>query len=579
MTTRGDIDPIAFEVVQNGLSSLVDNMALAVMRTAHSGVVKDAMDYSTGLCNTSGTVIAQGLTIVLHLGSFPEAVKAVIRDFQDDMNPGDVFVLNDPYLAGGIHLPDIYVIRPIFIDAKVEAYTAVVAHHTDVGGIVPGSNSTDSVEIYQEGLRLPVLKLYEAGVPNDTVLKIISANVRLPDKVLGDLEAQVSATALGEREFIELSSQHGTKALRAYTNEILDYAERLARAGISDMPDGLAEFSGYVDADNLGDVPVEVRVKLTIDGDQIDVDLAGSTAQVRGGINSPLPFSRAGVYGAIRLVLDPRIPLCDGYTRAIKVSAPEGTVVNPLLPAACGARGITGFRIMDAVMGALAQLVPDRVPADGEGGNSIISIGGTHRGEAYGYVDLIAGARGGGPAADGIEGMPHPGANIASTPIEVAEAELPIRFERYGMVRDSGGPGTFRGALSQVRSVRLLADEGILQVRSDKRKNRPFGLSGGHDGQPSSNIITREDESTEELTTMGVAGMSRGDVFEHRFASGAGWGDPLERRASAVLEDVLDERVSVEAARDFYGVVIDTGTVVIDAAATDELRVRMRKQR
>lgn len=578
MNTGRNIDPIEFEVAQNGLSSLVDNMALAVMRTAHSGVVKDAMDYSTALCDRAGTVVAQGLTIVLHLGSFPDAIKAVIEEFGEDTQPGDVFVLNDPYLAGGIHLPDIYIVRPVFIDGTIEAYTAVVAHHTDVGGIVPGSNSTDSTEIYQEGIRLPVLKLYERGEPSDAIFRLIAANVRLPDKVLGDLEAQIAATALGEREYRELADRYRPQRLRQYSDELLDYSERLARAEISAMPDGSAEFVGYVDADNIGDDPVEIHVRLEIRGDEIEVDLTGSTSQVPGGINSPLPFSRAGVYGAIRLVLDPRMPLGDGYTRAISVTAPEGTVVNPLPPAACGARGITGFRVMDTVMGALAQLVPDRVPADGEGGNSIISIGGTHDGEPYGYVDLIAGARGGGPDADGAEGVPHPGANIASTPIEVAEAELPIRFESYGMVKDTGGAGRYRGALSQARSVRLLADEGILQVRSDKGKNRPYGLNGGDDGEFSANVVRRVNGEDERLTTMAVSTMRAGDLFEHRFASGAGWGDPLERSPDAVLDDVIDDRVSVEAAREQYGVVIVDGPQV-DAEATRQLRERMARGR
>lgn len=573
---QAEIDSIEMEVLRNALASIVDSMALTVMRTAHSGVVKDAMDYSTGLCDRDGTVIAQGLTIVLHLGSFPNAVAAVLRDFEGDINPGDVFILNDPYLAGGIHLPDIYVIRPVFHEDSLEAFAVVVAHHTDVGGIVPGSNSTDSTEIYQEGLRIPALKLFHRGEPDRAVHSLLSANVRLPDKVLGDLNAQVTAAATGARDYLALANRFGVGKVRRFGSALLDYAERAARNEIRAMPNGVASFTTYVDADNIEQGPVKVHATVTVSGDQIIADFDGTSEQVPAGINSPLPFSRAGVFGAVRLLLDPAIPLCDGYTRAITVVAPPGTVVNPVSPAACGARGITGFRVMECVLGALAQLIPDRVPADGEGGNSIISIGGTDsRGMPFGYVDLIAGARGGGPMADGAEGVPHPGANISSTSIEIAESELPIRIEEYEMVPDSGGAGKRRGAMAQRRTVRLLEGNATLQLRSDKRKHRPYGLQGGADGAPSSNVLKRADGSVVDLPTLAVEPMSAGDVIAHTFPSGAGWGHAFEREPTLVLNDVLSGKVSVEAAATDYGVVVNPETETVDEAGT--LRLRSRK--
>ena len=571
-----DIDPITFEVVRNGLDLLVDEMALTVMRTAHSGVIKDAMDYSTAFCDKHGQVIAQGLTIVLHLGSFPDAVASVLTKYAGNIAPGDMFILNDPYGSGGIHLPDIYVIKPLFADGELQGFSGVVAHHTDVGGIVPGSNSTNSTEIYQEGLRIPTLKLYDRGAANETLFALIEKNVRVPDKVLGDLRAQIAAANIGERQYLALYHRYGADDMRRYMDALLDYTEELARQEIRDLPDGAYEFTSYIDADNIPDGPVVIRVALTIEGDRVTADLAGSSPQVKAGINSPLPFTKAAVYGAIRLIMDPNIPNSAGYTRLIDVRAPEASVVNARLPAACGARGITGYRVMETVLGALAQAVPNRVSADGDGGNTIISIGGYDSElRPFAYVDLFCGARGGGPAGDGPEGVAHPAANISNTPVEIAEVELPVRIEEYGMLQDTGGAGKYRGALAQVRRVRCLADEAVLQLRSDKRRFPPYGLEGGRPGASSWNVLNPGEKET-VLPTMGTSLIRRGDVILHTTASGGGWGDPLERDPEMVLADVLSEKVSPEHAQEAYGVVIDPKSLRIDGDATEELRRAMR---
>ena len=367
------IDIVTLEVIKNALGSTVDEMALIVARTAYSKTVRDALDYSTALCNPRGEMVAQGLGIAMHLGSFPSAVKSILTRYTDNLYPSDIFILNDPYGSGGIHLPDIYVIKPIFIDDELEALSCVVAHHTDVGGIVPGSNSTNATEIYQEGLRIPTLKLYERGVRNDAIFAFIEYNVRVPDKVLGDLRAQLAAVTSGERAYLELLDRYGASTLRRYVDELLDYSERLARAEIAAIPDGVYEFADYIDHDSVDPDPITIRVNLTVAGDQIVVDFDGGSQQVRGGIDCPLPFTESAVYAAIRLTMDPSLPNSDGYFRPIEVRAPLRSIVNPVLPGAWGARGITGFRIIDAVLGALSQAVPDRVPADGEGGNTLIS--------------------------------------------------------------------------------------------------------------------------------------------------------------------------------------------------------------
>ncbi len=566
------IDPVTFEVVTNALASLADEMALTVMRTAYSGVVKDAMDYSTGFCDRNGDIIAQGLTIVVHLGSFPGAVKNILDRYRGRINPGDVFILNDPYGSAGIHLPDIYVFKPVFCSGSLEGFACALAHHTDVGGIVPGSNSTSSTEIYQEGLRIPALKLYEAGVANEAIFALIEKNVRVPDKVLGDLRATLAALATGEKAYQELAGRYGAKRLREYTDELIDYSERLARAEIAELPDGRYEFADHVEADGSEAGEVTIQVAVTIAGDHVLVDFTGTSPQVKAGINSPIAFTRSATCGAIRMLLDPAIPNSAGYFRAIEVVAPEGTVVNPVLPGACGARGITGFRIMDAVLGALAQAVPDRVPADGEGGNSIVSIGGYEESfRPFVYVDLLAGARGGSPWGDGAESVPHPASNIANTPIELIEVDLPLRVEEYGLVPGSAGAGRHRGALAQVRTVRLLGAEATLQIRSDKRAHRPWGLAGGQPGSPSLNILN-PGAGERLLPTLNNSTIRQGDVVRHVLASGAGWGDPFERDPEAVRLDVWNEKLTAEQAAREYRVVVDAQGLEVDFEATRRLR-------
>ena len=572
-----DIDPITFEVVRSSLDALVDEMAITVMRTAYSGIVKDSMDYSTVFCDEKGRVIAQGLTIVAHLNSFPDAVNCILEKYKDNIFPGDIFILNDPYGSGGIHLPDIFIIKPVFVDQVLEGFSGATAHHSDVGGLVPGSNSTDSTEIYQEGLRIPALKLYEKGIPREDLFDLISTNVRVPIKVIGDLRAEIAAVNLGERQYIGLAHKYGISKLRSCIEALIVYTEHLVRSEISALKNGRFDFTAYIDADNIEEGPVIVNLTLTVSGEKMIVDLHGSSPQVKAGINSPLTFTKSAVYRAVRMVMDPTIPNTSGYHHLIEVKAPPSSVVAGSHPAACGARGITGFRVSDAVMGALAQAAPDRVPADGDGGHTIISIGGYDSERIpFTYVDLIGGARGAHSNGDGPEGVPYPGGNISNTPVEIAEVELPIRIEEYSMLQDTGGPGEYRGSLSQTRRVRCLVEEAVLQIRSDKRRFRPYGLHGGHQGASSMNILNPgSDEAI--LPTMSVGEMVKDSVVLHKMASGGGWGNPLDRDPGMVRQDVWDEKVSFLHARETYGVIIDPITYVIDDDGTQALRLSYLK--
>lgn len=563
------LDPITLEVVHSALNSLADQMALTVARTAYSGIVRDVLDFSTAFCDPSGTMIAQGMTLVVHLGSFPRAVRTVREKFDGDINEGDIFVMNDPYSSGGIHLPDIFIIKPVFIDGVIEGYSTAVAHHTDVGGSVPGSQSTGSTEIFQEGLMIPMMKLYERGAPVSQVFDFIATNVRVPIKVLGDVRAEIAGVLVGEREFTNLAAKYGIQTIRGCMAELVRQSERLAREDIAAIPDGRYEHTSYIDSDGVLDERVVIHAAVLVSGDTITVDLTGSSSQVPAGINSPIAFTKSAARGAVRMVLGDDIPNAVGYFRAIDVIAPEGSVVNPVLPAACAVRGITGARIMDAVLGALAQALPKKVPADGEGGNASIVIGGTNnRGETYICADAFAGARGGSPGSDAFEGIPHPYANIANTPVELVELDNPVLVEEYSIVPDTAGAGMHRGSFAQSKSYRLLEGTASMEVRSDKRTNLPYPLQGGSTGAPSMNWLRRDGESHLLPTLVSKQKLIAGDVVTHVLAGGAGWGNPMQREPQAVLWDITEGKLSVDRAFEQYGVVLSPDHSVVDAGAT-----------
>ena len=362
------IDPITFEVVRNALSSIADEMALVVMRSAYSPVVRDSMDYSTAVCDRHGQVVAQGLTLAVQLGSFPDIMTVLVREYGNDMASGDVFIANDPYGSGGQHLPDLYVIKPIFVEGALHGYAATMAHHSDVGGIAPGSVAMHATEIYQEGLRLPLLKLHEAGEPDRKLLRIIEKNTRSPIQVMGDLRAQLAACRIAERGLGQLVERYGAAELEAYLEELHAFAETRMRAEIARIPDGTYRFTDWIDGVGDDPEPLPIAVTVTVDGDEIALDFAGSAGQVLAAINCPMAMVRSAAYCAIRCLATDDIPNCEGYMRPVSITAPPGTILNPVEPAACAARGVIGYRVFDAIMGAIAQAVPELVIAGGEGG-------------------------------------------------------------------------------------------------------------------------------------------------------------------------------------------------------------------
>ena len=575
-------DPIEFELFKNAIFGIADEMALTVFRTTYSGVLKDNMDYSTAMFDGAGVLVAQGLTLPGHLGSMPTAMASVFETFGDDIHPGDVFIFNDPF-RGGMHLPDVFCFQPIFRDSDRIAWACAVCHHTDVGGRVPGSNASDSTEIYQEGLRIPPLKLYERGRRNETLFGLIETNVRVPVKVFGDLRAQLAACHIAEAALIDLAARYGNAKLQEYMTELVDYAERMTRAALRELPDGVYDFLDHIDDDGIDvGVPIPLKVTITKTGDTIKADWTGTAKQVKGAINNTLSYTKSASYCGIRSILPQNIPTNEGVFRAITVEAPKGTIANMELPGACAARGLTGFRMVDCMFGALAKMLPDRVFAASDGGNTGVSIGGWDAGDLGGarkpfiYVDFTCCAWGGRPFGDGLDGNSNIYANMASQPIEVTESEQPLQITAYEFIQDAMGPGKFRGGAPFRREYKLLAEEAILQVRSDRRDFRPYGLYGGGAGKPSMNYLN-PDRAPDPLPSKLTMNMRKGDLFRHEVAGAGGWGDPLDRDPALVLKDVRNEFVSARAAHEDYGVVIVSDAV--DEAATIALRSRLREGR
>jgi len=570
------LDPITFELIKNSINSIIDEMALTMNRTGYSPLLRDLFDFATGLCGANGDTMGEGLVNPIHSGVFPLFVHTLRKTWGDDINPGDVFMGNDPY-EGASHLPDVYTVRPVFIDGELVAFAGAIAHQLDFGGRTAGSNACDNIEIFQEGLRMPPLKYYDKGVRNYTLCRIIEKNVRISHMVIGDLEAQVAATGIGERKFVQLAQKYGGwKVMREYLKELLGYSERLTRAAIRDLPDGEYEDEDFMDDDGFSPDPIRFHVRIIVKGDRITFDLSGSSPKVKGSINLPLSSTVATVNTAIRVLLSAEVPPNAGVQRATTIIAPEGTVVNAGFPAGVAGRGATIGRLFDAIMKAMAKLAPDRVPACMSNLDFGVCLGGSNRdGRPFVFTDFIAGSWGGRPWADGIDAQSPLWLNYSNIPAEVIEREYPVQIEQYQFVHNSGGPGKHRGGLAMIRDYRILENDVVCQWRQDRATFSTWGLFGGKGGTKAHGLHIQD--GVERPLKKEIFFCRRGDLLRAVLPGAGGWGDPLERDPMRVLEDVLDEKVSIEGARRDYGVVIDNESMSIDEEATRHLRKTMKK--
>lgn len=575
-------EAVMLEVLHNALAGIADGMALTLVRTSRSSIVRQSLDFSTAVLSPKGELVGQGLCLPIHLGGMMPALEACLRYYGGRVYPGDVFINNDPY-EGASHLLDFFLFRPVFAGDVLLGYVCAMSHHTDVGGRVAGGSATDSTEIYQEGLRIPPLKLYERDVPNETLFRIIEKAVRVPEQVLGDLRGQIAALNYGERELLGLAQRYGAEALIAFEERLLDYTEALTRSAIRCLPDGEWSFTDHVDNDGLSPEPITVAVKLSKKDDAIHVDFTGTSPQSRAAINPILATTKAMVYAVVRTVLSGDLPNTAGCFRPVTVTAPEGSFANASPPAAVAARALGFRRMAHALFGAFAQMLPDRLPACFGGSDYMGVMAGYHREESRRRAWVLAEAAnevayGGFPFRDGIDAQSSPISNNTNVPAEVIEIDHPIRIEEYSLLPDAEGAGRFRGGVGLVRQYRFLQDDTLIQIRTDRQHYPPYGLHGGHAARPA-RVLLNPGGDGRMLPGKCLLTVKAGDVLRVEMPGGGGWGDPLDRDPELVLQDVIAEKVSAERAREVYGLVVDGERRRVDAPATQELRADLRRTR
>jgi N-methylhydantoinase B len=568
------VDPITLGVVWGALQSIAVEIGTTVHRTAYSEQAREGQDFSVAVFDTEGRMVAQGPYSPGHMGAMSFAVRnALAAHPVETLEPGDAILLNDPLLGSG-HLPDFFITQPVFHDDAVVGFVVNILHHTDVGGQRPGSQGVEGIfDYFQEGLRVPPTKVWRRYEEDAGVVGIIAANTRTPDKVLGDLRAQRSALRVGELRLGELVRRYGRDTVRAAMAEIIARTEASMRGAIRAVPDGVYTFEDFLDDCGPGTDPLRVFVTVTVDGDTLTVDYDGSSPQTVSGMNSYINYTRSYSYAAIKCLTDPYGPMNEGALRPITVKAPEGSFLNPRPPAGGGPRAIICYRTFEAVIGALARALPDRVAAaSSHFANPTFGGWDRRRGRRFVAYELVLSGTGARATKDGCEAMAM-AFNAANIPVEAQEATQPIVIERFELISDSAGAGRFRGGCGLRRDMRFLADEGKLTNLSERQRFAPYGLFGGKTGRLARTVIN---PGPDEQIVHGKQSreFAHGDVISFQQSGAGGYGDPLERDPARVLDDVLDEYVSVDAARRDYGVVIvgDGSDLRVDVPATTALR-------
>ena len=555
-------DPATFVVIKNSLYAAAEEMKVVLAKTAYSPILKVAGDYSCGIFDISGQMVAQGPDLPIHLGSMPDAVKAVVSAFET-FEEGDVFIHNDPYF-GGSHLPDVNVVSPAFYNDKLIGFACIRAHWPDVGSASPGSYGAVT-EIYGEGLRLPPVKLYSKGLLNKDVDAIIFANVRTPDERRGDLGAQIAANRRATERLGALADKYGVDVLVATMAEVLNYSEKMMRTLLARLPDGKSTFEDFCDGDGVieeGDAEDQTfQIKMTVEktGEHISVDFSGTDDAVSGPMNAPLSVTASGVFCALKTIIDPDglIPPNSGCWRTITVSAPKGCVLNAEFPSpVVYANHEISHRVCDMTFGAVAEFWPDNTMACSQGTSAVVTFGGEDPRNKQRYVsyETIKGGFGARPNKDGINAIASGISNTMNTPIEILEMSFPVRVDEYVLVTDSGGAGRFRGGLGASRTWTVLDHKARASACLERTKSAPFGLSGGKPGLAAK--IWTEAPNGDKGIAPGKGGFDvpNGGQIHLRVPGSGGFGDPSERDINAIKEDVLDGYISEEAAETHYGV-------------------------
>jgi N-methylhydantoinase B len=556
-----DVDAATFEVVKNSLYSAAEEMRVVLAKTAYSPILKVAGDYSCGIFDVHGDMVAQGPDLPIHLGSMPKSVQAVIEAWPEPV-PGEVYIHNDPY-RGGSHLPDVNVVTPAFFDDRLIGYACIRAHWPDIGSATPGSYGAVT-EIFGEGLRLPPIRLYADGEPIREVEEIIFANVRTPEERRGDLRAQVAANRRAVARLEALAARHGVDLLLRIMQGVMDYSEVMMRKALSALPDGEGHFEDQCDGDGIiaegetEDAPFTIRMHVKKSGDSLVVDFAGSDPEVPGPMNAPLAVTASGIYTAVKTMADPNalIPPNSGCWRPVTVTAEEGSVVHARMPSpVVYANHEISHRVCDMLFGAMADFAPDNVMACSQGTSAILILGGVdyRSGERYVSYETIKGGFGARPNKDGINTVSAGISNTMNTPIEILEMSFPMRVERYELRADSGGAGTYRGGLGARRVWKILGNTAHATVCCERAVSPPFGLGGGAAGAPMRIHVEAPGGARRAINSKGsfIAEPGSEVIFE---VPGSGGFGPVEGRKKAkIAEDIRNGYVTPEAARRDYG--------------------------
>jgi N-methylhydantoinase B len=552
------MDAITLEVMRNRFFAITEEMGAALIRTAYSTNIKDRRDCSCALFNIDGDTIAQAEHIPIHSGVLPWGVKGALQFVdKNGLKEGDIIMHNDPFL-GGTHLPDIIIFSPIFYHDKLVAFVGNLAHHVDVGGKVPGSLTPDATEIFHEGIRFPPIKIRKAGIFDNELLMIHQYNVRTPYVSNGDLMAQIAANNVGEKRFKELCDECGIKEVLEGVHELEKYCNRRMAVELEKLPVGTYAFCDSLEGDGVTtEDPLEIQVRVTIGGSKIIVDFTGTCSQVAGPLNCVRPMTLACIYYVIRSITDPSIPPNAGSFKGLEVITPEGSLVNARFPAATGSgNSITCQRLVDVLLGAFAQAVPERVCAAATGSMNGIQLGGFNpvSQSYFANGETVGGGYGGICDQDGTSGVNTHMTNTRNTPIEVLETIMPVKVIKYGLLPDSEGPGKYRGGFGLIRVLEFQADEVDCFIASDRVKNAPWGLQGGRKPRGARFRVERKNGGMEELPSKARVRFYKGDRLFIETSGGGGWGNPGERDLVLVETDIRDGLVGKERVEKEYGI-------------------------
>lgn len=546
-------DPVTMQIIRYALEAIANDMGYNLMRMSRTTIVKEIMDLNCAVLDSSGGILSQANLCPLMMFSLPATASSMLEEVPE-FEDGDVIVCNDPYL-GGQHLLDVQFFSPVFYEGKLVAFVANIAHQLDMGGAVPGGVAGGLTEIYQEGLRIPFVKLYCKGREDRQIFNLISRNIRIPEKTLDDFRAQAATAVWGVGRVQELIAKYGLETFFQCTTLLMDYGERLVRQAFTNMPDGDYTGIDYLDDDGRSDEPLRVQVNVHIRGDEMRVDFAGTSPQTKGNVNCPWACSKGGVFYTIIGIIDPYMVVNSGTFRPITVESQEGLITNPLPPAGVTARSQTMTKITEAMLKAMSEVVPNRVVAGSHGQACTCSFVGTHpeNGKRFAYLEIQGGGAGARPTKDGPDGQDLHLGRFMNTPVEAAELEYPVMIERYELIPDSGGAGKYRGGLALRRDIRFFTD--VTWARySDRHKFRPQGLFGGKEGSNGRFVLNPSEKGEERQRSKGVDEIRAGNLLSIRLPGSGGYGSPLERDPERVRWDVLNGKVSLRSAREDYGV-------------------------